>query len=152
VTLDLNGGAETFLAAAKIADKLPDLRIVVNHMGNPSIDGKEPPEAWRKAVGVGAAAGKNVWSKLSALVEGSGQRDGKAPRGVAFYRPTLDVLWNAFGADRLLFGSNWPVSDAFASYATVFDLAAGFVKSKGKVAFDKVFGGNAKSAYQLTRG
>ncbi len=147
LTLDLNGGHETFLLAAKLAEKFPKLRIVVNHMGNPLIDGKEPPEAWRKAVGVGGEAGANVYCKLSALVEGSRKKD--APADLAFYTPVLDVIWKAFGADRLLYGSNWPVSDLYAKYATVYSLAAKFVEGKGKDAMAKVFGTNAVEAYRL---
>ncbi|VTT99714.1 amidohydrolase 2 : Uncharacterized protein OS=Planctomyces maris DSM 8797 GN=PM8797T_21873 PE=4 SV=1: Amidohydro_2 [Gemmataceae bacterium] len=150
LSLDINGGAETFLLAAKVADKLPKLRVVVNHMGNPTIDGKEPAAEWREAVAAGGAAGANVFCKLSALAEGSRLREGKAPADLAFYKPTLDVLWTAFGADRLVFGSNWPVSDHFASFDTVFPLAAKYAKGKGDAAFAKVFGTNAVTAYQLT--
>ncbi len=149
LSLDINGGAETFLAAARAAEKLPKLRIVVNHMGNPTIDGKAPPEEWQKAVAVGGQAGANVFCKLSALVEGSRQRDGRAPADPAFYTPTLNVLWTAFGADRLVFGSNWPVSDIFAPFGTVHALASKYVKLKGDAAFAKVFGTNAVTAYQL---
>ncbi|MCE9561137.1 MAG: amidohydrolase family protein [Planctomycetes bacterium] len=149
LTLDINGGAETFLVAVQVAEKLPKLHIVVNHMGNPTIDGKEPVEAWRKAVEAGGAASANVFCKMSALVEGSRKNEGKAPTDLEFYTPTLDVLWNAFGADRLVFGSNWPVSDNFAKFDTVYSLASKYVKLKGEAAFTKVFGTNAAIAYQL---
>jgi len=151
LTLDLNGGPEVHHAAATVAEKFPKLRIVVNHMGNPRLDGMPPVEAWKKAIVASAAARKNVWCKLSALVDGTGKTDRKAPTDAAYYKSTFDPLWEAFGADRLIFGSNWPVSDLYASYATVFDLAAGFVKPKGDTAFAKVFGANAMAAYQLER-
>ena len=150
LTLDLNGGHETFLLAARVAEKFPKFRVVVNHMGNPFIDGKEPPAAWRKAVATGGEAGANVYCKLSALVDGTQKRDG-APTDLKFYEPVLDVIWKAFGADRLMYGSNWPVSDLYAKYATVYALAAKFVEGKGKEAKTKVFGTNAVSAYQLPR-
>jgi len=149
LSLDINGGSETFLAAAKATEKVPKLRVVVNHMGNPTIDGKAPPEAWQKAVAVGGKASENVFCKMSALVEGSRKRDGMAPTDLAFYTPTLDVLWKAFGADRLVFGSNWPVSDNFAKFDTVYSLAAKYAKGKGDAAFAKVMGTNAVKAYQL---
>jgi predicted TIM-barrel fold metal-dependent hydrolase len=150
LSLDLNGGHETFLMAAKVADKLPKLRIVVNHMGNPLIDGKEPPEAWRKAVATGADASANIVCKLSALVDGTRKR-AAAPTDLVFYTPVLDVIWKAFGADRLLYGSNWPVSDLYAKYATVYAIAAKYVEGKGKDATVKVFGTNAVKAYQLPK-
>lgn len=146
LTLDLNGGPDTFLRAAELADKFPKLRIVVNHMGNPLIDGKEPPLGWKKSMASAGGAGANVYCKLSALVDGTRKRDA-APTDLAYYTPVLDEVWKAFGADRLLYGSNWPVSDLYAKYATVFALASKFVEGKGKDAVAKVFGANATKAY-----
>lgn len=148
LSLDLNGGHETFLLAAKVAEKLPKLRVVVNHMGNPLIDGKEPPEAWRKAVAIGGDAGANVFCKLSALVDSTRKQTG-APTELSFYTPVLDVVWKAFGVERLMYGSNWPVSDLYAKYATVYALASKFVEGKGNDTFAKVFGTNAVTAYRL---
>ncbi len=150
LSLDLNGGHETFLLAAQVAEKFAKLRVVVNHMGNPLIDGKEPPVAWRKAVAIGGEAGANVFCKLSALVDGTRKRDA-APTDLAFYTPVLDEVWKAFGADRLLYGSNWPVSDLYAKYETVYSLAAKYVEGQGKDAFAKVFGANAVAAYRLPK-
>ena len=59
-----------------------------------------------------AARFPQVFLKVSALVESTGRRDGTAPRDVEFYRPWLDIAWNAFGPDRLIYGSDWPVSSA----------------------------------------
>jgi len=148
LTLDLNGGHETFLLAAKVAERFPKLRVVVNHMGNPLVDGKEPTEEWRKAVA--GALGDNVYCKLSALVDGTRKRDA-ASADLTFYTPVLDVIWKRFGADRLLFGSNWPVSDLYAKYATVYALASKYVEGKGGAAFARVFGTNAVNAYQLPK-
>jgi L-fuconolactonase len=150
LTLDLNGGHDTFLLAAKLADKLPKLTVVVNHMGNPLIDGKEPPEEWRKAVAVAGTLGDNVYCKLSALVDGTRKRDA-APADLAFYTPVVDHIWKAFGPDRLLFGSNWPVSDLYATYTTVFALAARYVEMKGAAAVTKVFAATAAKAYRLPK-
>ncbi len=152
LALDLNGQAETFHLAAKLAERHPKLKVVVNHMGNPAIDGREPAEAWRKAVAAAGGAGDNVFCKLSALVDGTRKRDGTAPADLAFYTPVLTHIWKAFGADRLLFGSNWPVSDLYAKYETVFTLASKFVKAKGGTAFARVFGENAVTAYGLSAG
>lgn len=150
LTLDLNGGHDTFLLAAKAVEKLPKLRIVVNHMGNPLIDGREPSDEWRKAVATAGALGDTVFCKLSALVDGTRKR-GAAPADLAFYTPVLDHIWKAFGPDRLLYGSNWPVSDLYAPYATVFALSARYVEMKGADAVAKVFGANAAKAYQLPK-
>jgi L-fuconolactonase len=149
LTLDINGSPSMLADVASLAKDFPRLRIVVNHMANVAIDGNAPPPSeWVKGI---AAVAKQpmVWCKMSALVEGSRKNDGSAPKNIGFYRPVLDALWNAFGEDRLIFGSNWPVSDLFATYATVFGLADSYTTSKGKVAHAKVMGLNSIKAYEL---
>jgi L-fuconolactonase len=146
LALDVNGGPELLADVAKLVEKLPRLRIVVNHMANPTIDGKKPADEY--VASLKAAAQPNVWCKLSALVEGSRKR-GAAPKELDYYRPTADAVWNAFGADRIVFGSNWPVSDHYATFATVHALAKKYLTEKE--AADKVFGANAIAAYKLNR-
>jgi predicted TIM-barrel fold metal-dependent hydrolase len=90
LTLDVNGGPEVLVDAGTLAGKLPKVTVVVNHLGNPAVDGTEPPRAWRD--GLRAAAGRpNVWCKLSALVGGTRRSDGTAPADPGFYRPVLDA-------------------------------------------------------------
>jgi len=60
----------------------------------------------------------------------------------------LDALWSIFGEDRLIYGSNWPVSERFGSYETVFNIAATYFCGKGETAAEKFFAGNAKAAYK----
>lgn len=146
-TLDVNGGPDTPAIVARLAEKLPNLRIVINHCGNVKIDGLAPPAAWLDGMKQ-AAACERVWCKVSALVEGTGKRDGDAPAEVGFYRPVLDALWNAFGPKRLVYGSNWPVSARFASYATVFSLVDRYFREKGPAANQQYFRENSLAAYQ----
>ena len=74
---------------------------------------------------------------------------GSAPGAVEFYAPVLGAMREIFGSERLIYASNWPVSDLYAKYETVFTLAARFVEGKGKAAFARVFGKNAMKAYRL---
>jgi predicted TIM-barrel fold metal-dependent hydrolase len=148
LTLDLNGGADTFVVAARVAEKVPKLHVVVNHMGNPLIDGKEPHPEWLKALKTGADAGATVFCKFSALVDGTRKRDG-APTDPAFYKPVADAVWKAFGPERLLFGSNWPVSDLYAKYETVFALASKCADAHGAKARAAALGATATKAYRL---
>jgi len=87
--------------------------------------------------------------KVSGLVEGSKHRNGDAPAGAGYYRPVLDALWNLFGADRLIYGSNWPVSERFAPLGRVQQIAVSYFAEKGQTALDKVFWKNAQTAYGL---
>lgn len=145
--LDVNGGPDMPADVAKLSRLLPDLRIAINHAANLTIDGKTPPAEWRQAMQA-SAAGKQVWCKVSALVEGTRRKDGDAPADVEFYRPVLDALWEIFGEDRLIYGSNWPVSVRAASYATVHAIVNAYFQAKGKPAAEKYFLLNALRAYK----
>ena len=145
--LDVNGGPTLLPFAAQLAAALPALRIVINHNANVKIDGQAPPAAWREGIRA-AAAHANVFCKASALVEGTGRNDGTAPRAVEFYRPVLDAVWEAFGEDRLIYGSDWPVSERFASLATVQAIVTDYFTAKGQRAAEKFFSKNALNAYK----
>jgi L-fuconolactonase len=145
--LDVNGGPATPVEVAKLAKLIPDLRIVINHEANLVIDGKDVPKDWLEAMQL-AASNKNVFCKVSALAEGTRKTMGDAPKDLEFYKPVLDSLWNVFGEDRLIFGSNWPVSVRAATYATIHRIVHTYFSSKGKVAAEKYFMKNAIAAYK----
>lgn len=151
LTLDVNGGPELLPDVVKLSKKFTTLTIVVNHMANPKVEGKAPEKSYRENL-LAAAEGRNVWCKLSGLVDGTRKRGGQAPTDVDYYRPVADAVWEAFGHLRLLFGSNWPVSDHAAKLDTVVGLARGYVEAKGADAAAQVFAKNPKLAYGLTRG
>ncbi len=134
--------------ADRLARQVPDLRLIINHVANAEVNGKEPPDEWRRLMET-LAAHKNVFMKVSGLVEGTKCRNGDAPAQTDFYRPVLDVLWKLFGAERLLYGSNWPVSGRFAPLSRVQQIAMDFFAGKGQTALDKVFWKNAQKAYAL---
>lgn len=147
LALDVNGGPDTPASIAKLAALLPSLRIVLNHIGNVHVTGDKPPREWQTAIQT-AAKHSNVFAKISALVEGAA-RDGKsAPGDLAFYKPYIDVVWNAFGDDRVIYGSNWPVSDGAADYETLQRIVMEYAAQKGDPATRKFCSLNAKLAYK----
>ena len=134
------------MATANLADRLPDLKIVIDHCANVQIDGKSPPAEW--VDGIHAAARRpNIAMKVSGLAEGTGRADGSASADTEFYRPVLDTLWNSFGPNRLLFGSNWPVCTRFADLATVKAIVSGYFDGCGSEARRKYFYANASRIY-----
>jgi predicted TIM-barrel fold metal-dependent hydrolase len=148
LSLDLNGPADMLPHAAKLAADVPALRIVINHLGA-SGDPQALNPAWKDNIRQ-IAAQKNVFMKVSALVEQVKCDEGKAPDDVDYYRPILDHLWQCFGSERLVYGSNWPVSDRGAPYATVFKIVRDYFAAKGVDASEKYFWKNAVVAYRLT--
>jgi len=134
--------------ADRLARLAPDLRLVINHVANAEVNGKEPPEAWRRMMGT-LATHPLVYMKVSGMVEGTHCRNADAPAQAEIYQPVLETLWKLFGVDRLLYGSNWPVCGHNAPLGRVQQIALDFFAGKGQAALDKVFWRNAQMAYGL---
>ncbi len=77
--------------------------------------------------------------------------DGKVPTDLAFYKSRLDEIWETFGEDRIMFGSDWPNCDRWGSYQQVFSLARDFVMPKGRAVAEKFYWKNSIRAYNWTK-
>jgi L-fuconolactonase len=130
-------------AAIAMVHKFPDQRFVIDHLAKPPVKTRQlqPWAAQIRAI----AVNPNVHCKLSGLVT---EGDCKAWRADDF-RPYLDVVFDAFGADRLLFGSDWPVCLLAATYNQVEKLIAAYLGNLGEAEKDKIFGLNAIHFYNL---
>lgn len=147
LALDVNGGPDSPAVIAQAAPQLPTLRIVQNHIGNVRITSDAPPREWQEGIRA-AAKHPNVFCKISALVEGAARDGQKAPEALAFYKPYIDVVWNAFGDDRVIFGSNWPVSERAADYQSLQRIVMEYAFKKGDEPTAKFCSLNAKRAYK----
>ncbi len=143
--LDLLITPEALPDAVSLVRRLPQMRVVINHVANVHITGKAPDSAWADGMRK-AAESPRVYCKVSGLA--SATRQIPAPKDVAFYAPTLDVLWEAFGEDRLIYGSDWPVCSRFAEYSDVLRVVTEYFAKKGKTASEKYFWKNGKAAYK----
>ncbi|WP_298865494.1 amidohydrolase family protein [uncultured Gimesia sp.] len=149
--IDLNGPPATLESAQQVAKLVPDLRIVVDHIGNTAVNGDEIDPQWKRSMEA-LSDQRQVFIKISALVEGASRKNPKkVPDDVAYYRPTLDVIWKNIGVDRMVFGSNWPVSERAADYVTLQKILVEYLQDKGQSALDKVFWKNSKLAYRWDR-
>ncbi|HEY6167714.1 MAG TPA: amidohydrolase family protein [Verrucomicrobiae bacterium] len=150
LALDVVHLGDVLPAIERLAREAPNLRVVIDHVANVKIDGKEPPAGWSRDIAA-AGARANVFCKVSGLVEGTGRTDGSAPADSGYYRPVLDTVWRAFGAERLIYGSNWPVSERFAKLGMVQQIATDYFTAKGQEALDQVLWQNSLSAYRWIR-
>ncbi|MEX1021084.1 MAG: amidohydrolase family protein [Litorilinea sp.] len=131
----------------ELATEIPDLRIVINHCAGLPMNG-EPPDPEVVTLIRNAAEFPNVYCKLSGMMD-LRCTIRPAPTAVEHYAPYLDILWDAFGEDRMIFGSDWPVSDGSErTYAQVLALAQAYVAQKPASAEAKVFCENAQRAYK----
>ncbi|WP_327720916.1 amidohydrolase family protein [Streptomyces sp. NBC_00490] len=126
-------------ACVKAAAALPQLTFVLDHLGKPSI-ASGTLEPWAGDLRA-LAAHPNTVCKLSGMVTEADL----AAWTVEDLRPYADVVLDAFGPDRLMFGSDWPVCGLAATYAQVLDAARELVGSPDR----RIFETTATRVYDL---
>jgi predicted TIM-barrel fold metal-dependent hydrolase len=127
----------------KITDKVPDLRVVLDHL--PSL---EPTPQTRSAYDTALAELRKrprIYVKLSAVIH---RIDGKVAMDLAPYKDRLDQLVAIFGEDRILFGSDWPNSDGVAPIDKVVGVVREYFMSQPRAVAEKYFWKNSIAAYK----
>ena len=140
------GGVPGIQRIDRVARKIPELRIVVNHCLGYDFAGKAPAAQWVAAV-ERLAQNKNVYCKISGLYQRSVPQP--APQELKHYQAALEVLWDNFGKERLVYGSNWPVTKHTGSYQSYLELVDKFISQKGQDAREHYYWKNAATAYRL---
>ncbi|MFP5226819.1 MAG: amidohydrolase family protein [Acidobacteriota bacterium] len=146
LTMDSANPDPALIAAVlRISQQVPELRIVIDHLPHATLPTE--PDALRSYQANLRALGANprVYVKLSEIPV---RIDGRVVTDVGHYRENLDALWEIFGEDRVLFGSDWPNSDHVATYAETFHLAERYVDGKGAKAASRYFWRNSIAAYR----
>jgi L-fuconolactonase len=132
------------LAVAEIFVKqFPDQRFVIDHIAKPDIKNQviEPWASGMKRI----AQYPNVGCKLSGMVTEANWGDWSK----ADFRPYLDVVLEAFGADRLLIGSDWPVCKLAGEYDEVIGIVTDYISRLSSNEQENIYGGNAMRFYGL---
>jgi L-fuconolactonase len=130
-------------ACVKAAGSLPRLTFVLDHLGKPPI-ASGALEPWATDVRALAAL-PNTVCKLSGLVT-EADLASWTPDDL---RPYADTVLDAFGPDRVMFGSDWPVCTLAATYAQVVETAGELSGSLSSHERAAVFGDNAVRTYGL---
>ena len=123
----------------------PDLACVIDHGAKPDLARGEL-SAWREGMRA-LAAHKNVFCKLSGLVT-----EARADWTLATLRPAFEHLLGAFGPERLIWGSDWPVVTLRASYAQWFGATDALLAALPDAEREAILGGNARRLYLSQRG
>ena len=130
-------------AAVQLVANFPQQRFVLDHIAKPPIAaGTLSP--WREQIRELAMA-PNVWCKVSGMVTEAKWDAWRAED----YRPYLDIVFAAFGVERLMFGTDWPVCTLAGSYEQVHQLAGDYTRAMTAEARAKFFGGNAADFYRI---
>jgi len=130
-------------SAAELAGRLPSQRFVLDHLAKPDLRSGEIDE-WERDIRR-LAAQPNVFAKLSGLVTEASWARWTSDQ----IRPYLDVAFDAFGWNRLMIGSDWPVCTVSADYARTMNVGIDYVAARPDHERDAVLGGNARRFWNL---
>lgn len=130
-------------ATASFVKEFPEHRLMIDHCAKPDIKNGNIAE-WKKWM-IEIARQPNVYCKLSGLFT---EASWKTWDSAEFY-PYLDVVFEAFGTDRLVFGSDWPVILLSGIYVQWKSLLEKYMEHHSDEDREKVFETNAIKFYQL---
>lgn len=130
-------------AAIELVSKFPDQPFVIDHLAKPEIKSRDI-KFWATHIRH-IAESPNVYCKLSGLATEADWQNWNAED----FRPYLDVVFEAFGSDRLMFGSDWPVCLVAASYEQVKQVVDDYLRDCTVAQKENIFGANAIRFYGL---
>jgi L-fuconolactonase len=135
-------------AVVSMAERVPDLRIVIDHLPHAVIptDANDRDRYWAHLRLL--ASTPRVYVKLSEIPV---RENGKLVTNPEHYRDSLDAIWDVFGEDHIMFGSDWPNSDHVATYAQTYALVRGYMAKKSAAAHEKFYWKNSIAAYKWKR-
>lgn len=143
LTYDLLLRAIHLQAAIRLVDKLPHQPFVVDHIAKPRMDGSDL-ELWEAGMR-SIAERPNVTCKISGLVTEANCSNWNAET----FGPYLDTVLDAFGTERLMVGSDWPVCTLAAGYAEVLGLAMDWTSKLSPDERADLMGGNCARFYSV---
>lgn len=129
------------VAAAQLAG-FDDLIVVVEHTGWPRSDSDEENSLWRAGIEALAGVGENVVCKLSGLAMPFGSMR------VDAFAPWLEYAIGAFGADRCMFASNFPVDAMFGTFDELYAAFSTVTAGMDTGSREKLFATNAERIYR----
>lgn len=130
-------------ATIRLARELPELTVVLDHLGKPPLADPSGMDVWRAGI-ASLARQENAVAKLSGLhVSG-------VDYAADSLREVFSLAVDAFGPERLMLGSDWPVSTLGAPYGRTVDVLLELVATLSPAEQDAVLEGTATRVYGLT--
>jgi L-fuconolactonase len=148
LTLDVvavgGGGPALLQTTLDLAERIPSLKIVIDHLPYDLPDDASAHEAYARLLKV-LAARPHISAKLSNILP----RNVAIPDDPAFYKRIVDELLALFGPDRLMYGSNWPVSALVAPYSRALRILLADFATRDPALAEKFFSANVRQIYGI---
>jgi L-fuconolactonase len=142
-TYDILIFPDQLMYASELVESYPNQKFVVDHLAKPYIKFRKISD-WKKDIMV-LAEHENVYCKISGMVTEADWIGWKKED----FTPYIDTVVEAFGPDRIMFGSDWPVCLVAAGYPDVLKITEDYFSSHTQNEKDKFFGLNAKAFYNI---
>jgi L-fuconolactonase len=128
---------------SEFANAFPEQKLVIDHLAKPYIKDKNIND-WAKDIRA-LAKHDNLYCKISGMVTEANWQNWKTED----FFPYLDVAFEAFGAERLMFGSDWPVCQVAATYGQMKGIVEQYTSKLSTAEQVQFWGGNAAKFYNL---
>jgi len=142
-TFDLLIYADQLKEANEFIKQVTELPIVIDHVAKPNIKNSEIEE-WKKEI-TALAKYSNVYCKISGMATEANWETWT----MANLQPYLDTVVEAFGTERIMFGSDWPVCLVATSYAKWLNGVQNYFNTFSSTEQESIFAGNAIKFYKL---
>lgn len=130
-------------SALSLVKLFPDMRFIIDHIAKPNIR-EHQMDDWKAGMQL-LGQQKNVYCKISGLVTEADWKNW-VPED---FSPYINTVVEAFGIDRLIYGSDWPVCLVAADYSAQLDICKMYFKDFSVLENDLFFGENAKRFYKI---
>jgi predicted TIM-barrel fold metal-dependent hydrolase len=129
----------------RASDKVPELRIVIDHLPQ-MLPPTDPTQKASYDASMKAFHDRpNIFVKISEVLR---RANGTIPTDLAFYKAHLDEIFDCFGPDRILYGSDWPNGDQWLPVPEGFKIVKEYFTAKGREISEKYFWRNSIKCYK----
>ena len=129
--------------AIRLVSQFPEQLFVVDHLSKPFIK-KNETEPWAKDL-ADLARFPNVWCKLSGMVTEADWNKWDSNT----FKPYLDIIFDTFGTDRLMTGSDWPVCLLGGDYGRIINIVSEYLRNSDITVRNKIMGENCREFYGI---
>ncbi len=143
LTYDILVFPSQLAAAIKLAQQFPDQSFVLDHMGKPNIKVSKMTH-WKRDIEILAKC-SNVYCKVSGMFTEADWENWSEDEFI----PYLDVVFNSFGLNRVMYGSDWPVCLLATEFKQQLNIVESYIEKFPFVDREKIMGGNAIRYYNL---
>ena len=143
LTFDLLIYPHQIMNAVELVKKFSDQTFILDHIAKPNIS-KPVSDEWKYGIKL-LSENHNVSCKISGMVT----ETNNFKFNNNDFTPFLDIIFNYFGSERIMFGSDWPVCLVAASYNQTIKIIHNYLKNCSKKIKDDIMGNNAVIIYNL---